>query len=110
MRFGEKLRELRVRRQMTLCELGIETGMDYVVLNKIELGLRLPPPLEGIMALSDALGLVEDEFEELLDLAAQDNGDAGPRFTSDQVRRIKESQAAKAFFTRRVKSEGGGEC
>lgn len=84
--------------------------MDYILLNKIELGLRLPPPLEGIMALADALDSVKplgtNDFEQLLDLAAEPNKNAGPRFTSDELQRIKESKTASVFFTRRVRAKG----
>ena len=108
MTFGRRLRALREdRNKMTLRDLGQKAGMDYVLLNKIELGLRLPPPLEGIIALADAMQLSEEEFEELLDLAAKDNGKAGARFTSDEVRRIKESKTVPAFYTRRQRLRGG---
>jgi len=107
--FGRRLKEFRTdpKRDMTLRDLGEKAGMDYVLLNKIELGLRLPPPLEGIIALADAMGLGESEFEQLLDEAAEENGRVGARFTSDEVRRIKESATANAFFTRRARRKGG---
>lgn len=75
--------------------------MDYITLNKVELGLRLPPALEHIIALADALELNTNEFEELLDAAAEDNGKSGARFTSDELERLKESRTAQVFFTRR---------
>lgn len=103
--FGRKLKALREKRGMTLRELGYSTGQDYILLNKIELGLRLPPPLEGIIGLSDALGLSDKEFEELLDLAAKENGQAKARFTSDELRRLKESKTAEVFFTRREREQ-----
>jgi transcriptional regulator with XRE-family HTH domain len=101
--FGKELKRLRGR--LTLRELGQATNMDYVLLNKIELGLRLPPPLEGIIAIADALRLKPEELELLIDLAAKDNGKAGSRFTDDQVKRIKDSQSASVFFTRRAKND-----
>lgn len=103
--FGRKLRQFREDRQMTLRQLGEIAGQDYIILNKIELGLRLPPPLEGIMALADALKLKRNEFEELLNLAAEDNGKAGSRFTEKELSRIKQSRIAEVFFTRRVSKQ-----
>ena len=100
--FGEVLKEFRQRRNMTLRQLGEKAGMDYVVVNKIELGSRVPPPLEGIMALADALELEEGEIEKLVD-EAEPNKNANPRFTPDELRRIKESGSAQLFFTRQVR-------
>lgn len=102
--FGKKLREFREKRQMTLRELGTKANMDYILLNKVELGLRLPPQLDGIMALADAMNLDPTEFEQLLD-EATDNGPAGARFTADEVARIKQSTSAYVFFTRRTQDE-----
>jgi transcriptional regulator with XRE-family HTH domain len=109
MHFGQRIRELRQQRHMTLRELGEAAGMDYVLLNKIELGLRMPPPLETIIALADALSsrkkLTDAEFERLLDLAAQKNDKAEARFTTDVVARFKRSQTVQTFFTRRERKE-----
>ena len=103
--FGKRLKKHRKDRNMTLREVGERTGMDYVLLNKIETGARLPPPLEGIIRLADALKIKPEEFEELLDLATKDNGKAGARFTSDELRRLKESKTAEVFFTRREREK-----
>lgn len=103
--FGKKLHDLREQRGMTLRQLGEKAGMDYITLNKVELGLRLPPALEHIIALADVLQLSPEEFEELLDAAAEDNGKAGARFTSDELERLKESEIANAFFTRRTRDK-----
>jgi len=100
--FGEMLRKLREERKMTLRQLGEAAGEDYVVLNKIELGLRIPPPFETIVALADALSRVKPvsprQIEQLLDLAAQPNRKAGPRFTPEILERLKRSQTAHDFF------------
>ena len=109
MTFGELLRELRDKRKMTLRQLGERAGLDYVMLNKVELGLRMPPPLEGIFALADVLNsakpLTDEQMVKLLDLAAEENGQAGARFSRDEVQRLKTSEAAQLFFTRRTKPE-----
>jgi len=105
MTFGEFLHELRKARGMTLRQLGEKAGQDYVVLNKIERGQRMAPPLEAIIALADALAsvrkLAQGDFEKLLDLAARPNDKADPRFTEPEVERLKSSPVAEAFFTRR---------
>jgi len=105
MTFGQMLRRLRDDRKMTLRQLGDAAGMDYVILNKVELGTRMAPPLEGIIALADALNRIRKlkagEFEKLLELAAEPNKKATARFTSDELARLKESTMACAFFTRR---------
>jgi hypothetical protein len=85
--------------------------MDYVVVNKIELGLRMAPPLEQIIALADALNRIRKlkvgEFEKLLELAAEPNEKAGARFTSEELARLKESKMAYTFFTRRGADDEG---
>lgn len=107
MTFGKFLRKLRAKRRMTLRRLGEAAGQDYVILSKVESGLRKPPPLEAIFALSDALSTVKPltsaEFEKLLDLAARPSEKARPRFTQDEVARLKTSKTADIFFTRRVR-------
>jgi transcriptional regulator with XRE-family HTH domain len=109
MPFGKFLRELREVRNMTLRQLGEAAGQDYVVLNKIEMGRRKPPPLEAIMALADALDgrrpLSEEEFEQLLNLAAEPNEQATARFEPNELERLKNSRAAQLFFTRRVRDK-----
>jgi hypothetical protein len=44
---------------------------------------------------------------KLLDLAAEENGKAGARFSREEVQRLKASEAAQTFFqfTRRTKQE-----
>jgi len=110
MTFGELLRQLREDRKMTLRQLGEAAGLDYVMLNKVELGFRMPPPLEAIIAVVDALSEVkpvsDKEIEELLDLTAEPNKKAGARFTSREVERLKASDTGPLFFTRRTKPEG----
>jgi transcriptional regulator with XRE-family HTH domain len=95
---------------MTLRQLGEAAGQDYVLLNKVELGLRMPPPLEAILALADALSRVKPlsqaQIEKLIDLAAEPNARAGARFTQSEVDRLKSSRAAALFFTRRARDKG----
>jgi len=109
MPFGKFLRELRQARKMTLRQLGEAAGQDYVVLNKIEMGRRKPPPLEAIIALADILNAVQPlrdgDFEKLLDLAADPDEPAGARFEPDELERLKNSKTAQLFFTRKVRDK-----
>ena len=110
MSFGKFLRELREARKLTLRQLGEAAGQDYVVLNKIEMGRRKPPPLEAIIALADVLNaarsLRDGDFEKLLDLAADPDEPAGARFEPEELKRLKQSPTAQLFFTRRAKGKG----
>jgi transcriptional regulator with XRE-family HTH domain len=53
---GEKLRELRVERALTLRALAERSGTSYDTINKLELGHR-PARLSTIRKLADALGV-----------------------------------------------------
>lgn len=104
--FGLYLRCLRRERDMTLRELGEAAGQDYVTLNKVELGLRMAPPLEVIIALADALSekdsITRAEMDKLLDLAARKNKDAAARFQPEELPRLKGyARNGAAFFKRR---------
>ena len=105
--FGDVLRELRHSRNMTLRQVGEKAGMDYITLNKIERGTRMPPSLEGLIAVADSLGLNEHEFERLLNASVDAGDKANPRFTPAQLEQLKTSGTAQAFFTRREKEKEG---
>jgi transcriptional regulator with XRE-family HTH domain len=53
---GQRLRELRVERALTLRALGERSGVAYDTINKLELGQR-PARLSTIRKLADALGV-----------------------------------------------------
>jgi len=104
--FGLYLRGLRNERNMTIRELGEAASQDYVTLNKVELGLRMAPPLEVIIALADALSdrkpVRKAQMNRLLELAAQPNDKAGARFRQDELERLKGyAKNGAAFFKRR---------
>jgi transcriptional regulator with XRE-family HTH domain len=60
---GKKLREWRLRRAITLRELGVQSGVAYDSINAIELGKQQPRP-STVRRLASALGVSPDVFFE----------------------------------------------
>jgi transcriptional regulator with XRE-family HTH domain len=58
---GQRLRELRVERALTLRALGEMSGVAYDTINKLELGQR-PARLSTIRRLAEALNVKPKEF------------------------------------------------
>lgn len=58
---GQRLRELRVERALTLRALGEKSGVAYDTINKLELGQR-PARLSTIRRLAEALNVDPKEF------------------------------------------------
>ena len=58
---GMKLRELRLRRALTLRELGVLSGVAYDTIHGIETGKHQPRP-STVRKLADALGVTPDVF------------------------------------------------
>ena len=58
---GQRLRELRVERALSLRALGERSGVAYDTINKLELGQR-PARLSTIRKLADALGVEPREL------------------------------------------------
>jgi transcriptional regulator with XRE-family HTH domain len=58
---GQRLRELRVEKALSLRALGERTGVAYDTINKLELGYR-PARLVTIRKLADALGVEPKEL------------------------------------------------
>jgi XRE family transcriptional regulator, regulator of sulfur utilization len=58
---GQRLRELRVERALSLRALGERSGVAYDTINKLELGQR-PARLATIRKLADALGVEPREL------------------------------------------------
>ena len=58
---GQRLRELRVEKALSLRALGERTGVAYDTINKLELGRR-PARLSTIRKLAEALGVVPREL------------------------------------------------
>jgi transcriptional regulator with XRE-family HTH domain len=60
---GQKLRELRVEKALSLRTLGERTGVAYDTINKLELGRR-PARLSTIRKLAEALGVEPKELRK----------------------------------------------
>jgi transcriptional regulator with XRE-family HTH domain len=58
---GQRLRQLRVERALTLRALGERSGLAYDTINKLELGRR-PARLSTIRKLAEALGVEPREL------------------------------------------------
>jgi transcriptional regulator with XRE-family HTH domain len=58
---GERLRELRVERALTLRALGERSGVAYDTINKLELGRR-PAHASTVRKLADSLGVEPREL------------------------------------------------
>jgi transcriptional regulator with XRE-family HTH domain len=73
--FGNYLKELIYKKNMTLRELSRKSGIDASNLSKIERGVIYPPQkIETLQKLSKALDLEKSEHDKLIDLAALVNG------------------------------------
>lgn len=75
MKFGEKLRELRRNRKLTLKQVSEKSGIDLTYLSKIENNKTGTPEEETIKKLFDALTLDNSDKEDLLSLANQHPSD-----------------------------------
>jgi len=98
MTFGERLREIRREKGLTLREVAQRAGIDFTYLSKIENG-RVPytPAAETIRQLADALKV---DSIELLTLA-----DKLPK----ELEPLKTNQQARRFFDRATKVASPGD-
>ena len=77
MRFGHRVRELRLARGLSLREFCLTHGCDPSNMSKVERGLMAPPQdPEQLKKLAGALGLEERSgpWQEFMDLAALEAG------------------------------------
>ncbi|MCC7168018.1 MAG: helix-turn-helix transcriptional regulator [Rhodospirillales bacterium] len=77
--FGERVRELRKARGMTLSRMAGELGLSPAYLSALEHGRRGRPAPGLVMQICGCLGLIWDEAAELKALAKQSH----PRVTVD---------------------------
>lgn len=92
MKFGKKIRDLRLGKRMTQRELADEVGIDITYISKLERG-QLPPPSERVIRkMAQAL---ECDYEELMLLA-----DKLPPDYASQIR----NDPRIADFMRRARS------
>lgn len=98
MNFGERLRELRKEKGLTLRELAEKAGIDFTYLSKIENG-RIPytPAADTIRQLADVLKV---DSIELLTLA-----DKLPK----ELQALKGNVQARRFFDRAAKVASPGD-
>ena len=98
MRFGERLREIRKEKGMTLREVAERAGIDFTYLSKIE-NDRIPytPAADTIRQLAEALKV---DSLELLTLANKLPKELEPLRTNQQARR---------FFDRAAKVASPGD-
>lgn len=62
MNFGQKIKDLRIKRNLTLRELAEKVKLDFTYLSKIENGLMGPPREDKIRKLADVLMTNVDEL------------------------------------------------
>jgi len=74
--FGDMLKELRLKRELTLRKFCLITGVDPGNLSRWERGVSAPPSDELIERMAATLGLEQgtDEFDDFLTAAALSKG------------------------------------
>ena len=77
--FGERVRELRVQRGLTLQELAQHLGVSSAYLSALEHGRRGRPTFTLVQGIIHTLGVIWDEADELIRLAEMSH----PRVTVD---------------------------
>jgi HTH-type transcriptional regulator, competence development regulator len=98
MEFGERLRQIRKERGLTLREVAEEAGIDFTYLSKIENGrIAYTPAVETIRQLASAL---KANAIELLTLA-----DKLPK----ELEPLKTNLGARRFFDRAAKVASPGD-
>lgn len=86
--FGRKVRELRMKKGLSIRELADQVSMDFTRLGKIEQGLRPPPEPELIARLAKVLDADVFELVQAAD------------FSEEFWKSVAESPRAQAYFTR----------
>lgn len=71
MKFGDKIRELRLTRGETLAQVAAASGVNQSWISDCEHGRSGPPPIERTLALARAL---DADASELMALAAIERG------------------------------------
>ncbi len=67
--FGEKVRQLRAQRGMTLSHMAARLGVSPAYLSALEHGKRGRPPFALMQGIIHVLGVIWDEADELVRLA-----------------------------------------
>lgn len=71
MDFGERLRQLREAKGLSMRQLAERSEVDVGVISRVERGQYKPPKITTIGKLARALGLNNEEEEELLRLSGR---------------------------------------
>ena len=84
--FGEMLKELRLKRELTLRKFCLITGVDPGNLSRWERGVSAPPADGPIERFAAALGLEQgtDEFDDFFAAAALSKGRIPKKVLSDE--------------------------
>lgn len=96
--FGEKLREIRERKGMSVNQLGVYSKVSPALISKLENGLRKEPKPITIKKLAKGLKMT---YEELMQIAGYYVGDMNPKGSHDELNdseetiRLVEEEAAK---------------
>jgi len=69
-RFGDRVKQLRQERELSLRKLGEKAGVSYSIMNSIENG-RFQPSRESVVAIAKALRY--DNIRELIVLCGYEN-------------------------------------
>lgn len=93
MDFGERLRQLREEKGLSMRQLAKRSGVDVGVISRVERGQYKPPKITTIERLGRALDLSEAEEEELLQLSGRVG--LSPTETEEQVAREETEQEVR---------------
>jgi len=85
--FGQRIRELRLKKDLTQRDLAKRVDLDFTYLSKIENGKMSPPSVTAIIRLAKQLEADEDELLALAGKAPARLGQA-----------LKESKGARMFY------------
>jgi len=84
--FGEYLRELRIKRDISMRKLAKELKMDVGNLSKIENSKHRPPLKEQFIdEINEILNLTQEEKQKLIDMASHENSEY-PRDIKDELK------------------------
>ena len=104
--FGAFIARKRIEKDVKLKPIAEKMGVSVTYLSDIIKGRRNPPDMDGLEALSNALGLDKEEAEEMLDLAGRDRNQVSPDLP-DYI--MDESLPSARVALRRAKSQNLGD-
>lgn len=85
MKFGEMVKEYRIRKRLTLRECARQMGVDCSNLSKVERGISQAPASTGTLEKwADFLGISGDARQEYMDAASASRGEFPPDISKDE--------------------------